>query len=198
LHIYDTSSIFVAEPDRRRRFYTIQVTKSATRRRRSSGQSKAVEGISQGSDLTLLMKPSKEEGNIQGIMYALHSIFVPKIVARCGMRWWDAHCNAQVTNVLREIVVKHNLGHFGPSYDMLREATSASDLAVLLRTKLCASNPWPTTTRNQRMAAPSPKRTRTRRGKVVTPLLVAMVLSFNLISKVFRPEFEARRIERRT
>ena len=90
----------------------------------------------------------------------------------------------QVTNVLREIDVKHNLGRFGPSYDMLREATSASDLAVLrvLRTNLCASDPWPTTTRNPRMAALLPQRT--RRGKMVAPLQVATVLSFHLISKV--------------
>ena len=47
------------------------------------------------------------------------------------MRWWNAHCNSQVTNVLREVVVKNNLGQFGSSYDTLREAKPASELAVL-------------------------------------------------------------------
>lgn len=106
-------------------------SKSASKRRRSSGQSKAVEGpppvIPQGSDLTLLKKTPKEGG----IVNAIHPILVPEIIARCGMRWWNAHCNSEVTNVLREVVVKHNLGQFGASYDMLREAKPASELAVL-------------------------------------------------------------------
>lgn len=105
-------------------------SKSATKRRRSSGQSKAVEGppvISPGSDLTLLIKPPREGG----IVYSLQPILVPEIVARCGMRWWNAHCNPDVKCVLREVVVKHNLGHFGPSYDMLRETTPASEKTVL-------------------------------------------------------------------
>lgn len=103
---------------------------TTTKRRRSSGQSKAVEGpliISPGSDLTLLTKPPKEGG----IVYVLQPLFVPEIIARCGMRWWNAHCNADITNVLREIVVRHNLGQFGPLYDKLREAKPASELAVL-------------------------------------------------------------------
>ena len=106
-------------------------SKSASKRLRSSGQSKAVEGppplIPQGSDLTLLKKTPKEGG----IVNAIHPILVPEIIARCGMRWWNAHCNSEVTNVLREVVVKHNLGQFGASYDMLREAKPASELAVL-------------------------------------------------------------------
>jgi len=103
-------------------------SKSA-KRRRSSGQSKAFEEpvISPGSDLSLLIKSQKAGG----IVKALQPILVPEIIARNGMRWWNAHCNLQVTNVLREVVVKHNLGNFGPSYDQLREAKPAQELFVL-------------------------------------------------------------------
>ena len=58
---------------------------------------------------------------------------------------------------------------------------------------------WPTTRRaNPRTAAtpPGPPRPR-RRRTAVPPLKVATVLGFHLISKVFRPEFESRRIEHR-
>ena len=105
-------------------------SKPASKRRRSTGQSKAIEEprvIPPGSDLSLL-KRSPAQG---GIVNLIHPILVPEIVARCGMRWWNAHCNSQITNVLREVVVKHNLGNFGPSYDKLREATPASEMALL-------------------------------------------------------------------
>jgi hypothetical protein len=109
-------------------------SKSA-KRRRSSGQSKAFEEtpvISPGSDLKLLINPLKAGG----IVHAIQPILVPEIIARVGMRWWNAHCNLQVTNVLREVVVKHNLGNFGPSYDQLREAKPGSEMAIprILRT----------------------------------------------------------------
>ena len=105
-------------------------SKPASKRRRSTGQSKAIEEprvIPPGSDLSLL-KRSPAQG---GIVNLIHPILVPEIVARCGMRWWNAHCNTQVTNVLREAVVKHNLGNFGTSYDKLREATPASEMDLL-------------------------------------------------------------------
>jgi hypothetical protein len=47
------------------------------------------------------------------------------------MRWWNAQFNPQITNVLRELVVKHNLGCFGEAYDKFREVRPASELDVL-------------------------------------------------------------------
>jgi len=126
-------------------------SKSANKRpRRSSGQTKAVEGfrvISEGSDLTLLINSPKDGG----IVYALQPILVPEIVARCGMRWWNAHCNPVVKCVLREVVVKHNLGHFGPVYDKLHESSPAS-LNVVLKA-LRASHQHTGKSHHERMAA---------------------------------------------
>jgi hypothetical protein len=66
-------------------------SKSATKRRKSSCQSKAVEGprvIQPGSDLMILIKTPKQ-GGIDRIVYALQPILVPEVVARFGMRWWN-------------------------------------------------------------------------------------------------------------
>jgi len=64
-------------------------------------------------------------------VYEIHPILVPEIIARCGMRWWNAHCNSEVKCVLREVILKHNLGRFGALYDMLRESSPASEKTLL-------------------------------------------------------------------
>ena len=102
----------------------------AAKRRKSA--SKPVEDsqprvLAPGQDLKLLTRAAKDGG----IVHAIQPMFVPEIIARCGMRWWNARFNPQITNVLREQVVKHNLGCFGKSYDKLREVRPASELDVL-------------------------------------------------------------------
>ena len=42
--------------------------------------------IRPGDDLLLLVKPNKEGG----IVLALQPLIVPEIIARAGMRWWNA------------------------------------------------------------------------------------------------------------
>ena len=64
-------------------------------------------------------------------MYEIQPLLVPQIVARCGMRWWNAQFNKDIANVLREIVVQNNLGRFAEVYDKLREAKPASEFSVL-------------------------------------------------------------------
>jgi hypothetical protein len=95
-------------------------TKAAKRRKSASKPVEETQPrvFAPGQDLRLLTKAAKEGG----IVHTIQPLFVPEVIARCGMRWWNAHCNSQVTNVLREVVVKNNLGQFGSSYDTLREA----------------------------------------------------------------------------
>jgi hypothetical protein len=102
----------------------------AAKRRKSA--SKPVEDsqprvLAPGQDLKLLTRAAKDGG----IVHAIQPMFVPEIIARCGMRWWNAQFNPQITNVLRELVVKYNLGCFGEVYDKLREVRPASELDVL-------------------------------------------------------------------
>jgi hypothetical protein len=108
-------------------------SKSAFKRRKSAFlQSRAVEGprvtgILPRHDLTLLTEAPKRGG----IAHKIHPFFVPEIIARCEMRCWNAQIKAEVTNVLHEVVVKNDPGNFCQSYDMLREAQTNNELAVL-------------------------------------------------------------------
>lgn len=81
-----------------------------------------------------------ESAKSGGIVHAIHPRLVPHIIARCGMRWWNAACNPCVTSVVREVVVKNNLGNFGPSYDMLRKNKPDSEGHLLARLRTSHSH----------------------------------------------------------
>jgi hypothetical protein len=53
-------------------------------------------------------------------VHTLQPRVMPEIIARCGMRWWNAKANEQVASVVRSVVITHNLGGYGGSYDALR------------------------------------------------------------------------------
>jgi hypothetical protein len=69
--------------------------------KRSKSASKPVEDsqfrvLAPGQDLSLkLLTRAAKYG---GIVHAIQPIFVPEIIARCGMRWWKAQFNPQITN----------------------------------------------------------------------------------------------------
>jgi len=104
-------------------------TKAAKRRKSASKPVEETQPrvFAPGQDLRLLTKAAKEGG----IVHTIQPLFVPEVIARCGMRWWNAQFNPHITNVLREQVVKNNLGFFGESYDKLREVRPASELEVI-------------------------------------------------------------------
>ena len=80
--------------------------------------------------------------------------------------------------------------------DATSDANPSSGSGTARPQNLCAGNPWPTRRRNPGPEPPPPAAARKSRRQVVMP--VARMVGFYLISKVFRPEFEARRIEHRT
>jgi hypothetical protein len=55
-----------------------------------------------------------------GFVHTLQPRVMPEIIARCGMRWWNAKANEQVASAVRSVVITHNLGGDGGSYDALR------------------------------------------------------------------------------
>ena len=65
-------------------------------------------------------------------MHALQPQIVPEIIARIGMRWWNASCATVAGSVVRNDVIKHNLGNFGSIFDELHDALPKS-LQALLR-----------------------------------------------------------------
>ena len=109
-----------------------QESSSSSQSTRKRRKSKAVSEpeprvLASDSDLSLLIKARKDGG----IVHEIQPLFVPQIIARCGMRWWNAQFNKEITNVLREIVVQNNMGRFGEVYDKLREAKPGSEHAVI-------------------------------------------------------------------
>ena len=76
----------------------------------------------------LLTKPNKEGG----IVHALQPQIVPEIIARVGMRWWNAGSASVAGSVVRKAVITHNIGNFGEIFDELHEAQPKS-LQGLLR-----------------------------------------------------------------
>jgi len=64
-------------------------------------------------------------------VHELQPRLVPEIIARCGMRWWNAEATPQVASVMRQLIIDHNIGGFGQSYDKLRQANHASELKVV-------------------------------------------------------------------
>ena len=80
-----------------------------------------------GDSLLLLIRANKNGG----IVHQLQPRLVPEIIARCGMRWWNAEATPQVASVMRQLIIDHNIGGFGPSYDKLRQANLASELKVV-------------------------------------------------------------------
>ena len=75
----------------------------------------------------MLVKP-KSSG---GIVHQLQPRLVPEIVARIGMRWWNAESNETVASVMRQLVVNHNIGGYGPSYDALRANDLKSEMTAV-------------------------------------------------------------------
>ena len=74
----------------------------------------------------LLAQPNKDGG----IVHALQpKIVPPEIIARIGMRWWNASCTAvagTLGSVVCKAVIKHNLGDFGGIFDELHDALPKS------------------------------------------------------------------------
>ena len=97
-------------------------------------------GVLQGQDLELLTR-SKQAG---GIGQELQRLVVPEIIARCGMRWWNAQSGAVVGSVVRNVVVQHDLVGFGAAFVQLYEANPASLKAILRALRVshihCAKN----------------------------------------------------------
>ena len=73
-----------------------------------------------------------------GILHALPPEIVPEIIARIGMRWWNTGSSQVAQSVLRNAVIKYNLGNFGEVFDELFEAQPKSLGWVLM--KLCQSH----------------------------------------------------------
>lgn len=67
-----------------------------------------------------------------GIVHALQPIIVPEIIARCGMRWWNAATAHLVGSIVRSAVINHNVGNFGRVFDELYSAHPPS-LKIVLR-----------------------------------------------------------------
>lgn len=65
-------------------------------------------------------------------MHALQPLIVPEIIARIGMRWWNAGGASVAGSVVRKAVIKHNIGNFGGVFDELYDAHPKS-LSALLR-----------------------------------------------------------------
>lgn len=64
-------------------------------------------------------------------MHPLQPRLVPEIIARCGMRWWNAEANAQVPSIMRQRIIDQNIGGFGPSYDKLRQVDPKAELKLV-------------------------------------------------------------------
>lgn len=110
---------------------------TANRKRRSSlGKRKSVEPparqVGPGDDLRCLMKSTSQGG----IMHKLQPLIVPELIARVGMRWWNAASSKVAASVVRNAVIQSNLGSFGALFDELYEAdtSSLSKLLQKLRT----------------------------------------------------------------
>jgi len=67
-----------------------------------------------------------------GIVHSIQPLLVPEIVARCGMRWWNAEGNDIAAIVLRRVVIDNNLGGYGSSYDARRLKAPASRVRILI------------------------------------------------------------------
>lgn len=80
-----------------------------------------------GQDLMALTKSHKDGG----IVHAIQPIIVPEIIARCGMRWWNASSASLAGSVVRNAVIKRNLGHFGELFDEMYSVNQASLKSVL-------------------------------------------------------------------
>lgn len=61
---------------------------------------------------------------------------MPEIVARCGMRWWNAEGNDIAAIVLRRVVIDNNLGGYGSSYDARRLKAPASEMKAVQHLRL--------------------------------------------------------------
>ena len=59
----------------------------------------------------MLLAKSNKEG---GIVHALQPQIVPEIIARVGMRWWNA---GSASVAVRKAVITHNIGNFGEIFD---------------------------------------------------------------------------------
>ena len=64
-------------------------------------------------------------------MHKIQPLFVPEIIARCGMRWWNAEANQISTSILRRVIIDYNLGGYGQYYDELRDRNPKKDAKVL-------------------------------------------------------------------
>ena len=69
---------------------------------------------------------------------------MPELIARCGMRWWNATSVPVVGSVVRNAVIPHNFGDFGGIFDRLYEQKQAKPegtLGVLLTSHVhCAKD----------------------------------------------------------
>ena len=68
-----------------------------------------------------------------GFVHALQPEIVPEIIARIGMRWWKSGSSQVAGSVLRNAVIKYNLGNFGEVFDELFEAQPKSLGWVLMK-----------------------------------------------------------------
>ena len=114
---------------------------SATKSSASSPtpQSVPVPPVQPGDNLLKLIQP-KSNG---GVVHRIQPLFVPELIARCGMRWWNAETNDNATSILRRVVIDHNIGGYGPVYDALRDKDAKMQLKVLQHLRLSQQHTAP-------------------------------------------------------
>ena len=71
-------------------------------------------------------------------MHALQPEAVPEIIARFGMRWWKTGSSRVAASVVRNAVIRNNIGNFGDVFNELYSAKPKSLTTLLV--KLLASH----------------------------------------------------------
>ncbi len=90
-----------------------------------------------GSSLSILSK-SKENG---GVMHQLQPSIIPELIARYGYGWQCAAINKELPPILRSVVVRGNIGGYGPVYEQLRELDPIQEMKVIQKLRADGYNP---------------------------------------------------------
>jgi hypothetical protein len=66
-----------------------------------------------------------------GVMHQLQPGIIPELIARFGNGWQCAAINKELPPILRSVVVRGNIGGYGPVYEDLREADPIQEIKVI-------------------------------------------------------------------
>ena len=58
---------------------------------------------------------------------------VPEIIACFGMRWWNTRSSRVAASIVRNAVIRNNLGNFGDVFDKLYSAKPKSLVTLLVK-----------------------------------------------------------------